>query len=60
MVNIQLPGPGTAMALASAVSVYSAAFANLSDMWRGVFCCITIGFILATLYIEKMHIKARS
>lgn len=60
MVDIQLPGPGAAMAIAAAVSVYSAAFANLSDVWRGIFCGITIVFILATLYIEKMHVRARS
>lgn len=50
---IQIPGPGAAMALAAGISVYSATI--VSDAFKPYFLLITVGFIVATLLIEKLH-----
>lgn len=51
MTDINIPGSaGTAMAVASAVSIYSATL--VSDSFKIYFLLMTIVFIVATLIIE--------
>ena len=56
-IEIKLFSPGVAMALAAAVSVYSAAFAELSNCFRCLFLIIGFVFVLSTIGIEWMHTK---
>ena len=51
--KIDIPGPGTAMALAAAVSIYSAAILE-DTSFTECFLWITVLFIIATLVIELM------
>ena len=51
----KVPGPGTAMALAAAVSIYSAAIVEDTDSIK-YFMWITLIFIAAACFIEYMHI----
>ena len=58
MATIHIPGPGAAMALAAAVSIYSTAkIAELQDCkLTGAFLIMTFIFICAVIVIEYMHI----
>ena len=58
MYTINIPGSaGTAMALAAGVSIYSAA--KVTDIHLAIlFLVMTFIFIVATYYIEKMHLKS--
>ena len=58
MPTIHIPGPGAAMALAAAVSIYSTAkIAELKDYkLTGAFLIMTGIFISAVIVIEYMHI----
>ena len=63
MGNVDIPGPGTAMALGAAVSIYSAAIVVDTSSIK-YFLWITLIFIAAACFIEYMHlikdkIKAR-
>ena len=53
MSTFNIPGPGSAMALAAGVSIYSAAMADTSmTTW---FLWMTVWFTIATLLIELIH-----
>lgn len=54
MNQINIPGPGSAMALAAAVSIYSATRVSVDS--RFPFFIFTGIFIGATLAIELMHL----
>ena len=55
--QIQIPGPGAAMAIAAAVSIYSTAkvAASCLSEWTHWFLVLTFMFIIATLIIEWIH-----
>ena len=56
MSEINIPGPGSVMALAAAVSIYSAA--KIEDICLTIiFLFMTLFFIGATYWIENEHIK---
>jgi len=54
MASITIPGPGSAMAIAAAVSIYSATKVSVDS--RYPFFVFTVIFIGATIVIEGMHI----
>jgi hypothetical protein len=56
MKHMSIP-TSSAMAVAAAVSVYSTAFASVSDCFRWGLFGLTILFIGASLLIEWMHVQ---
>ena len=52
--TFSIPGPGAAMALAAAASIYSATIVDAS--FTKYFIWITLIFITAACFIEYMHI----
>ena len=56
MSDINIPGsPGTAMALAAGVSIYSAALVDADAEITKYFLLTTVCFIVATIFIELLH-----
>lgn len=53
--GVQIPGPGSAMALFAAVAIYTAGFANVDWEFRVVFLIFAFGGLLATVFIEWLH-----
>lgn len=56
MTNITIPGPGSAMAFAVSVAIYSSAFASeISDLFRVILIIMAVFFSGVTYQIEKLH-----
>ena len=54
--NISLPGPGSAMAFAVSVAIYSSAFSSeISDFFRFILIIMAVIFSVITYQIEKLH-----
>jgi hypothetical protein len=56
--EIHIPGPGAAMAIATAVAIYSAAVANV-DYVRTACIIAAFWFSLVTIFIEVLHLKLK-
>ena len=54
--NISLPGPGSVMAVAVSVAIYSSAFSReISDLFRGILIIMAVVFLIGTYKIEQLH-----